>query len=774
MPTAQKIISGPAKKAETKGSGIYKIQIKTEQTYNVLNKKDYKEKLSKKFRKMNRAYPEICWKDWTIKVSFCKSSERATDYQPEKLVAGVRFNLHEDYELPDGITVKERPYEINNRGFGSFNVDIEIFPRKKHFPEFSEFRENVERRSRTVRHYLNLDAGREWETSRHEIEYVNPGVEFHEALEESGIDFLVKNIEKSHDEASVNQSSQIDAPRKSKKSKKDKKERSSIGTTFLVTETESRDSTNFTDSHAPKKEKKSKKNKKDRQSVPTPTSIEQNSSINSISNNSKKRKSEILPNNKYDNCAPDVKKMKKVKPSKSLPQDITQVRNLTPREAVNSPASLSSVVSNVSTNDTCSVSTTTNSAPIKLKFKLNNGIFKDSWTSNPASPNINMMEGRPKVPGAGHMSAFQRVESKQRILDTPTPSGPLVEEPDNILNDGLSDEEITNLYDNNETDNNSNTDIITPSSTEGRIHSIDLPNFESPNIDYGNLQQTNINSQLSRNTMNSFINNVHELTGNDGHNNVRNNSTRTSSTSSYGNNNNSTSTFQQGGNNYSAFHPIQNQNTNTKRSNFDSPADKRLRKKQRDKEKRLLCNTQWNNFDIRYKELMVEKISTNFANIIDNNPEDAIILKVSSILYPIDYAVDVAYRNNYNSSSDGCSKNSSGLGDSSQNQNNEIIARSSSQIPDENCANITNNDEIQNNNRRISETNSEITNLSSVDGIWDENARNQEMRAFDELENMVDSDNGNNEIEMGFNLSDLKGFEIYKLCKVLGIEFGIV
>lgn len=276
--------------------------------------------------------------------------------------------------------------------------------------------------------------------------------------------------------------------------------------------------------------------------------------------------------------------------------------------------------------------------------------------------------------------------------------------------------------------------------------------------------------------MNSFINNVHELTGNDGH---RNNSTRTSSTSSYGNN----LTFQQAGcNNYSAFHPIQNQNiqniSNTKRSNFDSPADKRLRKKQRDKEKRLLCNTQWNNFDLRYKELMVEKISTNFANIIDNNPEDAVILKVSSILYPIDYAVDVAYRNNnnyQNSSSDGCSKNSSGLGDSqNQNINNEIIARSSSQIPDENSANIT-NDEIQNNNnRRISETNSEITNLSSVDGIWDENARNQEMRAFEELENMVDSDNGNNEIEMGFNLSDLKGFEIYKLCKVLGIEFGIV
>ena len=28
--------------------------------------------------------------------------------------------------------------------------------------------------------------------------------------------------------------------------------------------------------------------------------------------------------------------------------------------------------------------------------------------------------------------------------------------------------------------------------------------------------------------------------------------------------------------------------------------------------------------------------------------------------------------------------------------------------------------------------------------------------------------------QMGFNLSDLKGYEIFRLCRVLEIEFGIV
>ena len=474
MPSAKKIIGDKATNSHRKGTGIYKIQIRTEQHYSILSKSEYKKKLSENFLELEKQSPDIrAWKDWTVRVSFCKrsnSSENA-EFEPKKLITGVRFILHPDFGFEEGITLKDPPYEINNVGFGSFEISIEIFPRRRGvFPKESVFYKDVSKRSKTIYHMLDLDAGhREWKTSRHEIEFVNPGSDFHDALEESGIDFLIKNLDDDDNEAEENNL----GTKKSKKSKKDKK--SSNG----MTENYSQDS-NFEPSPR-KKEKKAKKNR-------------------TLIGESKKRKSEI----------PSISNNENFKKSKTNLSQTLQINST-------SPGSINSIVS-PTTTDTTSISTTTantSDGPIKLKLKFNNLQGKTWTSSHPGSPNI--MEKKigqqesTTIPPSSILnqtaenfapSAFKRVDSIQSLInENQTNNHTAISETadsNQILKElAMSDEvttedELTNLDLNNDSSNiitpSSDTNLIMTSKYSGseisnsnqRTSSADLPAFESP------------------------------------------------------------------------------------------------------------------------------------------------------------------------------------------------------------------------------------------------------------------------------------------------------
>ena len=228
IPVAQKQMSNqppppqPSPDNTPLGQGRYLISVKTSQKLLYLDPTNYHSVLSQKFIDLNnRAIKEsntpkpLNWKKFNLKTVFRQRPGRA-QIKPNKIINYVTYELHPDFDN-NLRHVKEIPYETSDCAYGSFYICVQIMFKKKAFGADVEKLGRSEQKNRIVevQHYLNIDEDYDDTKS---IEHNsscfidNPGVDFHNMLEKSGIDYRVESVP-------------ILKPKKEKKKKKNKSEK---------------------------------------------------------------------------------------------------------------------------------------------------------------------------------------------------------------------------------------------------------------------------------------------------------------------------------------------------------------------------------------------------------------------------------------------------------------------------------------------------------------------------------------------------------------------